>query len=98
MFYVRETDVMAAATDEYGHVRIIGDSVFGAIPYKTLEEAVVGLGQVVDSRKSDWLGKDWYYKEEEEKRTKSQRAFFYRDDFGIFNHVTFDILKVEKID
>lgn len=98
MFYVRETDVMAAATDEFGYVRIIGSSVFGAIPYKTLEEAVVGLSQVVDSRTSDWLQQDLYYKEEEEKSKNTQRSFFYKDDFGILNHVTFDILKAEKID
>lgn len=97
MLYVRESDVMAAATDEYGYVQIHGDGQFGAIPYKTLEEALTGLNKLVDWRKGDWLAKDWDYKERQEENNGSQRVFFYRDDFGVYYHRTFDIIKVEKV-
>lgn len=98
MLYVLESDVMASATDEYGYVQIHGAGQFGAIPYKTLQEAWIGLDNLVGSRTSDWLAKDWHYKEREKEDNGSQRVFFYRDDFGIYYHKTFDIIKVEKVD
>ena len=97
MFYVRELDGMAAAADEYDYVQIHGAGQFGAIPYKTIEEAMVGMNRVADWRTGDWLSKDWYYKEMDERDNGVQRVFFYRDDLGIINYKTFDIIKVEKV-
>ena len=87
MLYVRESEVMAAATDESGYVQIHGDGQFGAIPYKTLEEALIGLNKLVN----------WRTGEMEEEDNGTQRVFFYRDDFGVYYHKTFDIIKVEKV-
>jgi hypothetical protein len=98
MYYVRETEVLAAAADEWASVHIHGAGGFGAIPYKTPEEALRGLNEQVGCRISDWVGRDLYYEEREDESKEFQRAFFHKDQFGMNYHVTFDIIKIEKID
>jgi hypothetical protein len=98
MYYVRETEVLAAATDEEASVHIHGAGTFGAIPYKTLEEALLGLDELVCCRISDWVGRDLYYKEREDKSKEFHREFFHKDQFAMNYHVAFDIIKVEKVD